>query len=84
MISAPRVSISPSSFITRNVGIIVSWNGITIVASISPSTSFDPANRIRANAYPPSEPRTRLAVTATADTMNEFRNQRGNNAFPST
>ncbi|GJD67079.1 hypothetical protein MPEAHAMD_7286 [Methylobacterium frigidaeris] len=41
---------SPSSFITRKVGIIVSWKGITIVASIRVSRIRDPVNRIRAKA----------------------------------
>ncbi len=49
-ISAPRLSISPSHFISRKVGIIVSWNGITSVASISASSSREPRKRMRANA----------------------------------
>ncbi len=74
----------PSFFITRNVGIIVSWNGTAMVASISPISTRDPANRIRANAYPASEPKTRFAATVTAETISELTNQRGNIALPST
>ena len=44
------MSISPSHFISRNVGIIVSWNGITSVASISASSAREPRKRMRANA----------------------------------
>ena len=49
-ISAPSVSMRPSYRMTTNVGIIVSWKGIAIVASISTSSTREPANRSRANA----------------------------------
>ncbi|CAM5461532.1 hypothetical protein SVIOM342S_07215 [Streptomyces violaceorubidus] len=74
----------PSFFITRKVGIIVSWNGTAMVASISPISTREPANRIRAKAYPASEPKTRFAATVTAETISELTNQRGNIALPST
>ncbi len=78
------MSIRPSFFITRNVGIMVSWNGIAIVATISASSAREPANRIRANAYPPSVPNSRFDTTVTAETISEFVNQRRNIAFPRT
>src|SRR3954471_14445584 len=82
--SAPRLSIRPSFFITRNVGIMVSWNGIAIVATISASSAREPANRIRANAYPPSAPNSRFDTTVTAETISEFPNQRRKSAFSKT
>lgn len=41
-------------------------------------------NRIRANAYPPSDPSSRFDTTATDATISELANQRGNIALPST
>ena len=49
-ISAPSVSISPSFRTIRNVGIMITWNGIISVASTRMKTTSRPKNLIRANA----------------------------------
>ena len=48
--SAPSVSINPSWRTIRNVGIMMTWNGIISVASTSMKTTSRPKNFSRANA----------------------------------